>query len=212
MPPRLIDPVKAGLGLRRIAIADHLLEIFEPGGVDDGEPAVAKPRLISAGAEQLLDLGIREFLAAWRDERITHLEPVLPRADDLQLRRDAFDLARPFFDRGSESNIPITLGFWVVDREEADDFGLPVQHETGGVGAREPDPFEARDGSPFRRDVAEQDAPRVLRIAEHEHIRFVGPGFECGAVAIGAKQLAGDAVERARQAQREGRRRGGHFG
>ena len=138
----------------RIAIANHLLEVFEAGGVDHGEPAVLEPCLISTGAEQLLNFGIRKFLAARSDKRIADFEPVHTRSDDLELRRNAFDFARPFLHLRGEGDLPIALELRVIDGEEPDDFGLAIEHETRGIGAGESNAFEASDGGSFGGNVA----------------------------------------------------------
>src|SRR4051812_15301792 len=52
----------------------------------------------------------------------------------------------------------------------------------------------------------------VLRIADHELVLFVSRSLERGPIAIPAKQLACDAVERAREMQLERGRRGNDLG
>ena len=204
-----VDAVEPGLRLRGIAIADDLLEVLQTCGVDDGELAVFQTRLRLTRAQQPLDVGIGKLLPARCGERVAHLEPILTRADDLELRRDALDVACPLLDLRGERHLPFALQPRAGAGEEPHHLGLPVQDETAGIRPREADLLEPRDRRVFRGSVPQQHALCVLRIAEDKLVLRIRQRLDRHAIAVGAEELGRDAVECSGDAQLERRRGGG---
>ena len=137
-------------------------------------------------------------------ERVTHLEPILARADYLELRRDSLDLAGPLLDLRGEDGLPVALQSRIIAREEPDHIQLAVQHEAAGVGSGEAHLLEPHHRRVLCVEIPHQHSIGILWIVEDELVLCVGQGFDWHSIAIGAHQLAGDAVERARQPQLKG--------
>src|SRR5204863_2070447 len=178
-----VDAVKPGLGLRRIAIAYHLLEILQAHGVDHREVTILQSRLRLAGAKQPLNLCVRKYFAAGRRKRVTHLEPILTRAHNLELRRDALDLAAPLLDLRGKFHLPVALQSRIVGREETDNIRLAVKNEAAGICSGEAILLEPRDRRVLCIDIPHQHSIRILWITKYELILRVGQSFDRRAVA-----------------------------
>src|SRR5207237_7462211 len=117
-----------------------------------------------------LDVDVRKHLSAGRRKRVTHLEPILTRADDLELRRHALDLASPILNLRGESNLPVALQSLIIGRKEPDHTGLAVQHETAGVRSGETNLLKPRDRRILCVEISHQHSIDISWITKDESI------------------------------------------
>src|SRR5439155_10077895 len=90
--------------------------------------------------------------------------------DDLELRRDALDLASPILNLRGESNLPVALQSLIIGRKEPDHTRLAMQHETAGVRSGEANLLKPRNRGVLCVEIPHQHAIDILRITKDELI------------------------------------------
>jgi len=129
-----------------------------PAVVDDSEVAIFNRVCDWSERSQAADVGVRKTPPLRRGQRVTHLEPILTRADNLELRRDALDLPAPLLDLRVRVVFQSRSVSDNRSRRTGPHWAGPCRTEAAGVCSGEANLLEARDSRVLCLEIPDQNS------------------------------------------------------